>query len=311
MRVPTIAPMTSVLEMKRNGLRIRQDAIGLNWKVVKEPRIEQTSMSHVRQLLQLCISQNCGNYHRGISIESITADLSTFETIFGETSTDELVNAASLSELFKDFWKSEFKAWKLMVLRFRWNKFLLARGAPQVVMRAPDISDAISGAATKALAVLDTFGTFSKSIIHKEGFLNEIGSVQVRFHVHLRAIHVSFFALVSGREKSGIYLPRASPEEFMSQLLGIPKKTTGEVTAPVKPGEPEMTRFKRFLQHLFDDVLDMEDHRSIERRQRQQGQKEIAAARAKKRTFQALSLQGPVLVFFMCLLALTFWNVYE
>eukprot|EP00397_Hematodinium_sp_SG-2012_P011874 GEMP01012023.1.p1 GENE.GEMP01012023.1~~GEMP01012023.1.p1 ORF type:complete len:594 (+),score=111.63 GEMP01012023.1:187-1968(+) len=323
MQIPTIAPMTTLLEMKNNGLRLRRDVLGLPWKTeISTREMEPTSMSNVRSMLKLCMSSNCEFYHRGLSDKDLAAELHQFAEVFGDLSMEELANAENTSDLFKDLWKSNFVVFKLLVLRFRWNKFLKSNYIPEVAMQAPNVSEDVVQGATQALAALDKFSKWSSAISHKERFLHEVGNIEVRFRVvDKQKINVSFFALVSGRERSAVYTPKLS-DALLAQVLGLDAKTKEQFYKDTRPTPyQELPEFHVFLQNLFDDLLDMEDHNGLDERQREANRKEVKAAASRRQSqgskgvvpqsFTTFSAQFCVLAVCFFILVMTFWCAYE
>lgn len=269
MQVPTIAPMTSVRDMQRNGLRLRKDIMGPVWKVVPEVQMDSTNLAHVREMLLACISSNCQNYSSGLSPESVVSALAVLEENFRDPSWEDISNMSNFADYFGYMWKKlNASEWKLMLIRYRWNKFLTMRGVEPIVLSSPPVPPSVITAATTALVVIDSFAKISHSISHREDVLRSIGSVRVHHTVVGNDIHMRFFALVSGRQTNAVFTPTVTPDAFFAELFGI-RNTRAEPPPEGTPAPPaQIPAYKALLKRLLQELRDMEDHEALAARER-------------------------------------------
>jgi len=272
MKVPTIAPMSSLAEMRSHGYRLREDIVGPQWIMDdgSESRLPATQLTDVTEFLEKCIKSNCDNFHTGFTAEEVHRELDSIDRHFGFMNWEKVANARNFNGLFHSMWTAGYFArWKLILMRYRWNKWLkTVNTCPVPVSEAEILPPATVELAQRALNTLAQFQKLAHAITHKQNIYYKHGSIGIQFQSNEENndISVTFSATASGRLETRVFSPTVEPNEFYTQLLGIPNRQFPYCPGPDPERDSQMERFNIFLADLMTELLDIDDHENIDAR---------------------------------------------
>jgi len=264
--LPTIAPLTSVLDMRRSGFKLREDLISSSpWKNdISMSRPSESSISTVKFIIEQCSNNNCANYHDSIDQSHLMKDLDSFADKLESLRAIDVVNASASTDIFDAIWDTNLVTLKIMDFRYRYNQYLTKENLEPVPLTPNPVSDGVVDRAKRLLSLMTSiFERWQGYLDKKATFLNSLGSnVKVRLMFNPQDpehVQVSYFALASGRSVKRPYAC-PDPNQLISEFMHIsPEDGQTPVYLPA---------FKTFLSDLMYELLDMEDHNIIESRRK-------------------------------------------